>query len=39
MHPNHLLARRLIAQALAPASARPTTPTTITDAATAATTG
>ncbi|WP_237205302.1 winged helix DNA-binding domain-containing protein [Rothia nasimurium] len=33
MHPNHLLARRLIAQALAPASARPTTPTTITDAA------
>ncbi|WP_237242981.1 DNA glycosylase AlkZ-like family protein [Rothia nasimurium] len=33
MHPKHLLARRLIAQTLAPASARPTTPTTITDAA------
>lgn len=33
MRPNHLVARRLIAQALAPASARPSTPTTITDAA------
>ncbi|WP_421083086.1 winged helix DNA-binding domain-containing protein [Rothia nasimurium] len=33
MHPNPLVARRLIAQALAPAFARPTTPTTVTDAA------
>ncbi|WP_237207863.1 winged helix DNA-binding domain-containing protein [Rothia nasimurium] len=33
MHRTEIAPRRLIAQALAPASARPTTPTTITDAA------
>lgn len=33
MHTNELTARRLIAQALAPAAARPTTPTTLAEAA------